>query len=179
MAQETQIGALYQPGGMGWGGRWEWDSKGRRYKYTCGWFMLSFDRKQQNSVKQISFNKKNKLKNKTRKKRMSLGHWPVGSRQGWIWLRITSQLSVSRAWGWEFASVRPMGPNGLSADAGCPNFSWKRPTGQSFSLCAWAAVDQKDGLRQGGVSLSLTTPLGSSFFATKSQGHLWEARGFT
>ena len=23
MAQETQIGALYQPRGMGWGGRWE------------------------------------------------------------------------------------------------------------------------------------------------------------
>ena len=23
MAQETQIGALYQPGGVGWGGRWE------------------------------------------------------------------------------------------------------------------------------------------------------------
>ena len=23
MAQETQIGALYQPRGIGWGGRWE------------------------------------------------------------------------------------------------------------------------------------------------------------
>ena len=23
MAQETQIGALYQPRGVGWGGRWE------------------------------------------------------------------------------------------------------------------------------------------------------------
>ena len=29
MAQETQTGALYQPRGMGWGGRWEGGSKGR------------------------------------------------------------------------------------------------------------------------------------------------------
>ena len=38
-------------------------SKERGYMYTYGWFMLSLDRKQQNSVKQLSFNKKNKLKN--------------------------------------------------------------------------------------------------------------------
>ena len=31
MAQETQTGALYQPRGVGWGGRWEGRSKGRRY----------------------------------------------------------------------------------------------------------------------------------------------------
>ena len=30
--------------------------------YTYGCFMLRFDRKQQNSVQQLSFNKKNKLK---------------------------------------------------------------------------------------------------------------------
>ena len=29
MAQETQTGTLYQPRRMGWGGRWEGDSKGR------------------------------------------------------------------------------------------------------------------------------------------------------
>ena len=62
VAQETQTGALYQPRGVGGGGRWEGDSKGRGYIYTYGWFMLKFDRKQQNSVKQLSFNKKNKLK---------------------------------------------------------------------------------------------------------------------
>ena len=28
MAQETQTAALYQPGGVGWGGRWEGASKG-------------------------------------------------------------------------------------------------------------------------------------------------------
>jgi len=33
MSQETQIGALYQPREVGWGGRWERDSKGRFYIY--------------------------------------------------------------------------------------------------------------------------------------------------
>ena len=36
MAQETQIGALNQPRGVGWGGRWEGGSKGRGYRYTYG-----------------------------------------------------------------------------------------------------------------------------------------------
>ena len=58
MAQETQRGALYQPRGMGWRGRWEGASKRRGYMYTYGLFMLRFDRKQQTSVKQLSFNKK-------------------------------------------------------------------------------------------------------------------------
>ena len=29
MAQETQIGALYQPRGVRWGGRWEGGARGR------------------------------------------------------------------------------------------------------------------------------------------------------
>ena len=58
MAQETQIGALYQPRGVGWRGKWEESSKEREYMYTYGRFLLRFDRKQQNSVKQLSFNKK-------------------------------------------------------------------------------------------------------------------------
>ena len=33
--------------------------KGEGYMYTYGWFMLRSDRKQQNSIKQVSFNKKN------------------------------------------------------------------------------------------------------------------------
>ena len=36
MAQETQTGALYQPIGVRWGGRWEGSSKGRGYVYTYG-----------------------------------------------------------------------------------------------------------------------------------------------
>ena len=63
MSQETQTGALYQPRGMGWGGRWEGGSKGRGYMYTYGLFMLRFDRKQQNSIKQL-LSIKNKLKKK-------------------------------------------------------------------------------------------------------------------
>ena len=39
-------------------GRREGASKGRGYMYTYGWFMLRFDRKQQDSIKQLSFNKK-------------------------------------------------------------------------------------------------------------------------
>ena len=58
MAQETQTGALYQPRGVGWGGRWEGGSKGKGYMYTYGWFTLRFDRKQQHSVNQLSFNRK-------------------------------------------------------------------------------------------------------------------------
>jgi len=53
MAQETQTGFCIN---LEW-----WDeegvSKGRGYIYTYGWFMLSFDRKQQDSVNQLSFNK--------------------------------------------------------------------------------------------------------------------------
>ena len=57
MPQETQTGALCQSRGVGLGGRWEGGSKGRR-------FMLRFDRKQQNSVKQLSFKNKQKKKKK-------------------------------------------------------------------------------------------------------------------
>ena len=38
MAQETQTGALYQPRGMGWGGRWEEVQKGGVYAYL--WLIL-------------------------------------------------------------------------------------------------------------------------------------------
>ena len=57
MAQETQTGSLYQSRGMWWGRRWEGGSNRREYLYTYGWFILRFDRKQQNSIKQLSFNK--------------------------------------------------------------------------------------------------------------------------
>ena len=75
MAQETQTGALHQPRWVKWGGRWEGVSKGRGYMYTYGWFILRFDRKQQNSVKQLSFNKKYKLifKKLVTKRMLTLG----------------------------------------------------------------------------------------------------------
>ena len=62
MSQGTWTGALYQPKGVGWEGRWVGSSRGRGHMYTYVWFMLMFDRKQQNYVKQLSFNLKiNKL----------------------------------------------------------------------------------------------------------------------
>ena len=66
MSQKTQTGALYKPRGVGWGGRWEGGSKGRRDMYTYGWFMLMFDRKQQNSIKQLTY-KNQSIKKKTYK----------------------------------------------------------------------------------------------------------------
>ena len=58
MAQESQTGALCQHGELGRGGRREGGSGRRGYVYTHGWFLLRFDRKQKNSVQQLSFNKK-------------------------------------------------------------------------------------------------------------------------
>ena len=58
MAQETHTGALCQARGGGIGMEWEGGSKRRGYMHTYGLLMLRFDRKQQNSVKQLSFNKK-------------------------------------------------------------------------------------------------------------------------
>ena len=49
--KKLKQGALHQPRGVGWEGKWERVSKGRRYMYTRGLFMLRFNRKQQNSVK--------------------------------------------------------------------------------------------------------------------------------
>ena len=68
MAQETQTGALYKPRGVGWEGRWEGGSKGRGYVYTYDtcWFILRFDRKQQNSVKQLSNKKEIKKTSKSK-----------------------------------------------------------------------------------------------------------------
>ena len=36
MTQETPTGVLYQPREVGWGGKWEGDSKGQAYMYTYG-----------------------------------------------------------------------------------------------------------------------------------------------
>ena len=36
MSQGTQTGALYQPRGVGWGGKYEGGSRGRGYTYTYG-----------------------------------------------------------------------------------------------------------------------------------------------
>ena len=55
--QETQTGTLCQLGEVGLGEDGREVQKGG-YMYICDWLILKFDRKQQNSVKQLSFNKK-------------------------------------------------------------------------------------------------------------------------
>ena len=39
VAQETPIGALYQPRVVGWGRRWEGGSKGRAYMSSYLWLV--------------------------------------------------------------------------------------------------------------------------------------------
>ena len=60
MAQETRMGSINLDGCDGQEMRRRFKRKGI-YVYL---FMLRFDRKQQNSVKQLSFNEKNTLKKK-------------------------------------------------------------------------------------------------------------------
>ena len=62
MAQKTQTGALHQP--RGWEGEWDGREvqKGGDICIPMS-FMLRFDRKQQNSVKQLSFNNNNNNNN--------------------------------------------------------------------------------------------------------------------
>ena len=75
MAQATQTGALYQPRGVGWGEDVSEVHKGGDICIPMADLMLKFDRKQQNSVKQLSFNKKIIIKKKNMKgKKNSLGH---------------------------------------------------------------------------------------------------------
>ena len=57
-SQETQTGALFQPRKVGSEEDGREVQKGGDIWYMYGWFMLRFDRKQQNSVKQLPFNKK-------------------------------------------------------------------------------------------------------------------------
>ena len=58
MVQETKNRGSVSPWWGGLGREKGGSFKGRGYMYTYGWFVLRFDRKQQNSVKQLSFNKK-------------------------------------------------------------------------------------------------------------------------
>ena len=54
MTQGTPTGALQQSRRVGCGGKWEEvEEEGQGYTYSR--FLLMFDRKQQNSVKQLSF----------------------------------------------------------------------------------------------------------------------------
>ena len=56
MTQGTQTRALWQSRRVGRGGIWEGGLGGKEHGCTYDWFVLMSDRKQQNSVKQLSFN---------------------------------------------------------------------------------------------------------------------------
>ena len=68
MTQGTPTGSLWQSRRVGWGGRWEGGFLGRGHGGTYGWCLLMYDRKPQNTVKQWSFNLKNKIDNVEKKK---------------------------------------------------------------------------------------------------------------
>ena len=64
MTQGTQTGALWQA--ESWNGEKEGREGGsgeRERGCIFGWFLLMYDRKPKNSVKQLSFSKKKKKKN--------------------------------------------------------------------------------------------------------------------
>ena len=67
MAQENQTGVLYQPRGVGWGGRWEGGSKGREYMYTYT-YLFEVWQKATKFCKAIILQLKNKLKVKNKKR---------------------------------------------------------------------------------------------------------------
>ena len=54
MSQRAWRGALWQPWGVRWGGRWEASSRWRGHVHTYGWFMLMCGRNQHTIVKQLS-----------------------------------------------------------------------------------------------------------------------------
>ena len=52
--RELKPGALWQPRGVGWDGRWQGGSKGRIHVYTYGCFTLLYGRNQHKNVKLLS-----------------------------------------------------------------------------------------------------------------------------
>ena len=57
-----KAGALGQPWGMGWGGRWKGVSN-VGHMYTCGWFMSVYGKNHYNIVKQLASNWNKLIKN--------------------------------------------------------------------------------------------------------------------
>ena len=54
--RRLQHSALWQPRGVGWGGRWEGGSRVAGHAYACGWFTLMCGRNQHNIARQLSPN---------------------------------------------------------------------------------------------------------------------------
>jgi len=92
MAHETQTRTLYQPRGVGREGRWKGVLKRRGYMCTYGWVMLRFDRKQKNSLKQLSFNKNYYLFFFLKQRHYFANKGPYSQSYG---------FSISHVWLWE------------------------------------------------------------------------------
>ena len=94
LIQGAQPGALWQPRGVMWGGRWEGDSRGKGRMCPYGWFMLMYGRKQHNIVKKYP-PIKNKLRKtlgcRERKKRIWGMRGPVNL---CVWAKLQSQEQV-------------------------------------------------------------------------------------
>ena len=119
--------------------------------YTYGWFMLRFDRKQQNSVKQLSFNK-------NVKKRLQLPSWVsflfsfithCRGNQMPCWLSNPKGMPTQWADMWKclcdpsgLQHARPPCPSptpGVCSNS-CPSSQWCHPTISSSVICrepAW------------------------------------------
>ena len=54
--RKLKPGDLWQPQGVGGGGRWAESSTGRWHMSACGWFILMYGRNQHNIVRQLSSN---------------------------------------------------------------------------------------------------------------------------
>ena len=54
--KELKAGALWQPRGAAWGGRWEGGVRGRGHMCTYGWFMLMYGSNHRDIAKELSSN---------------------------------------------------------------------------------------------------------------------------
>ena len=110
--QGAQPVALWQPRGLGWGGRWEEGLRGRGHMYSYGWFMLMYGRNQHSIVKQLFSNEKliNLKKEAVYVQKPEMSGWLVdpvlwslGYRQVWresnLFRQVLSVLVFLDTWG--------------------------------------------------------------------------------
>ena len=94
MTQGTKTRALWQPRGVGWGGRWEGSSRGRGHMYTYDWSMLMYGRNHHNIVIILQL-EINKLRKKSYLKKVEKKCW-LRSPQVWWPVLIWHPRSLSR-----------------------------------------------------------------------------------
>ena len=110
MTQGTQPSALYQPSGVGGGGRRERSSGGGEHMHSCGWFTLLYDGNQHNIVNQLSPNKKHKIQHQSSQNDYSWGAKRIlnCAFSPWIikvlllWVDLASLLGVREGAVWRY-----------------------------------------------------------------------------